>query len=202
MTQEEKKELLKIDLCARLPYGIATKCKVSNDHGVYFILAYNALYEKVLLNGARQNEWYGLNKIKPYLRPIDDLYREITHAGYNDGKPFVPIVECAKISHQTFEKYTLSKNDWRKTTMPDLGMQYNLEYIVKTSNMGNLEYQFSYCAGLRRFSLRDNTRNIPMGLAYQVDLFDFLNRLMIDYRGLIPAGLARSVHDLDKNPYE
>ena len=33
-------------------------------------------------------------------------------------------------------------------------------------------------------------------------LFDLMNRLMIDYRGLIPAGLAKSVHDLDKNPYE
>jgi hypothetical protein len=32
--------------------------------------------------------------------------------------------------------------------------------------------------------------------------YDLLHRLHLDYRGLIPAGLAVSVHDLPTNPYE
>lgn len=31
---------------------------------------------------------------------------------------------------------------------------------------------------------------------------DLFHRLHFDYRGLIPAGLAVSVHDLKQNPYE
>lgn len=34
------------------------------------------------------------------------------------------------------------------------------------------------------------------------DIFDLFHRLHLDYRGLIPAGLAVSVHDLSTNPYE
>ena len=35
-----------------------------------------------------------------------------------------------------------------------------------------------------------------------VDELDLLHRLHFDYRGLIDAGLAVSVHDLPTNPYE
>lgn len=34
------------------------------------------------------------------------------------------------------------------------------------------------------------------------NLYDLLHRLHLDYRGLILAGLAVSVHDLPTNPYE
>ena len=33
-------------------------------------------------------------------------------------------------------------------------------------------------------------------------MYDLLHRLHFDYRGLIDAGLAVSVHDLKQNPYE
>ena len=33
---------------------------------------------------------------KPYLRILSSLTKEITHEGYNNGKPFVPIVELGK----------------------------------------------------------------------------------------------------------
>lgn len=36
---------------------------------------------------------------KPVLRPMSDLYVEITERGYNDGKPFVPLVELAKVRY-------------------------------------------------------------------------------------------------------
>lgn len=36
----------------------------------------------------------------------------------------------------------------------------------------------------------------------QHEMYDLLHRLHFDYRGLIDAGLAVSVHDLKQNPYE
>lgn len=36
---------------------------------------------------------------KPVLRPMSDLYREITERDYNNGKPFVPLVELAKVRY-------------------------------------------------------------------------------------------------------
>lgn len=36
---------------------------------------------------------------KPVLRPTSDLYVEITERGYNNGKPFVPLVELAKVRY-------------------------------------------------------------------------------------------------------
>lgn len=38
-----------------------------------------------------------LDDILPVLRPMSDLYVEITERGYNDGKPFVPILELANL---------------------------------------------------------------------------------------------------------
>ena len=37
------------------------------------------------------------NMGKPILRPMSDLYVEITERGYNDGKAFIPIAELANI---------------------------------------------------------------------------------------------------------
>lgn len=41
-----------------------------------------------------------------------------------------------------------------------------------------------------------------MELRNQVAILDRLAEWLFDYRGLIPAGLAVSVHDLPTNPYE
>lgn len=64
MTQEQK-QLLLIDLCARLPYGI--KCKLSAD-GV-------SLVEDLQLAGLSQF-LYGRLDVIPYLRPISSMTAE------------------------------------------------------------------------------------------------------------------------------
>ena len=43
---------------------------------------------------------------------------------------------------------------------------------------------------------------IEMDILSQYQLFDYMNSLFIDYRGLIDANLAISVHDLPENPYK
>ena len=71
MTQEEK-QLLLVDLCARLPYGV--KCEIDDINeplelesikfkGDYFIFS-NGVYERYI------------TEIKPYLRPMSSITKE------------------------------------------------------------------------------------------------------------------------------
>ena len=95
MTQEEK-QLLKIDICARLPYGLKAQFHynkiIGEVNSVYGLPDYEDIKIAIGMSDG-EHIWM----FSPILRPLSDLYAEITHAGYNDGKPFVPLIECAKI---------------------------------------------------------------------------------------------------------
>lgn len=109
---------------------------------------------------------------KPVLRPMSDLYKEITDKDYNNGKPFVPIVELAKARHPNFNQYIFYDTE--------LFVFYSMH-----SECGDYSECYDYCED--RLSIAE---------------LDLLHRLHFDYRGLIDAGLAVSVHDLKRNPYE
>lgn len=96
---------------------------------------------------------------KPILRPMSDLYVEITERGYNDGKPFVPVKRLGE----------LLGSDYEDCLILDCRIKYSPSEV----------WYSDMCAFL-----------------------DLLHRLHFDYRGLIDAGLAVSVHDLKQNPYE
>lgn len=96
---------------------------------------------------------------KPILRPMSDLYVEITERGYNDGKPFVPVKRLGE----------LLGSDYEDCLILDCRIKYSPSEV----------WYSDMCA-----------------------FFDLLHRLHFDYRGLIDAGLAVSVHDLPTNPYE
>ena len=44
-----------------------------------------------------------LDDILPVLRPMSDLYVEITERGYNDGKPFVPVKRLGELLGSDYE---------------------------------------------------------------------------------------------------
>lgn len=96
---------------------------------------------------------------KPVLRPISDLYVEITERGYNDGKPFVPVKRLGE----------LLGSDYEDCLILDCRIKYSPSEV----------WYSDMCA-----------------------FFDLFHRLHFDYRDLIGAGLAVSVHDLKQNPYE
>lgn len=179
MTQEEKQHLLKIDVCGRLPYGLYFVDQVYKK--TFTLLSINKsgyemelfLHEDHNVLISQGNSLYE-DAYTPILRPIEDLCREITHAGYNDGKPFVPIVEFIKL----VSKYFKWDNGRHKIKIDD--SHIHVRVYSKVLNAWGTE-----------MSLHLNPKRI-----------DKLNEWMIDYRGLIPAGIATSVHDLDKNPYE
>lgn len=126
-----------------------------------------------------------LANFKPILRPMSDLYVEITERGYNDGKAFIPIAELANIvEKQESAQWIFEQADkrmyscyWKDWFLWD----HDWKTFIRTSSLSSSEV----CA-----------------ISHPYKLYDLLHRLHLDYRGLILAGLAVSVHDLPTNPYE
>ena len=114
-----------------------------------------------------------LDRVKPILRPLPDLYKEITN---NGSEQFIPIVELAKIAFPNIK--------WKLAS----GMCVN-------ENLEAFEFDEGYF-----YSECRNVKNIAVHSQYQ--LFDKLHEWKIDYRGLIDACLAVSVYDLSENPYK
>ncbi len=134
-----------------------------------------------------------LDDILPVLRPMSDLYVEITERGYNEGKPFVTILEIGKLSgYDCIKKYETE------------GMT---EYSFECRNADDVQgYVFGWCQTTQSFGvwydhIDDEIPSVE-SMIMNTDIFDLFHRLHFDYRGLIPAGLAVSVHDLKQNPYE
>ncbi|WP_418409265.1 hypothetical protein [Alistipes sp.] len=126
-----------------------------------------------------------LDDIKPVLRPMSDLYVEITERGYNDGKAFIPIAELANIvEKQESAQWIFEQADKR---------MYSCEW--KDWFLWDHEWK----TFIRTGSL---ISSIVYVIACSYKLYDLLCRLHFDYRGLIDYGLAVSVHDLPTNPYE
>lgn len=153
-----KRELTLTDIAGYLPH----KLQIESQFGGEICIA---------------NIWHLQGAIvanfKPILRPISDLYVEITERGYNDGKPFVPLVEFAKVRYP----YLTSRR-----------------FITDTKYVECAENDSSGWGKWKMYELELESMS--------VDELDLLHRLHLDYRDLIGAGLAVSVHDLKQNPYE
>lgn len=198
MTQEEKQHLLKIDICGRLPYGMKFYDETYLDTPK--IESYCSDDFADAWSSGVKGGFSAVDRIfepldcAPLLRPIEDLCSEITHAGYNDGKPFYPAVKLANIGITFPPDQEFTPNQGSYTS--NGGVKYY------TYGCESEWYQFAYHIDMRGFVIINKDSRESYHVKNQPMLFDLMNRLMIDYRGLIPAGLAKSVHDLDKNPYE
>lgn len=79
-------------LAASLPY-----CLYSYTPNRYekICLVYDLNIKENIVNG--DNGYFIiLDNIIPIIRPFSDLTKECVQSNYNDGKPFIPIVELAK----------------------------------------------------------------------------------------------------------
>lgn len=123
---------------------------------------------------------------KPILRPISDLRVEITERGYNEGKPFVPILELANLLGSPALYQWILNSDGCCAFSPE-AMDYFRWLEEEKSFIHSLSYGDSSTGYV---------------ICNQHEMYDLLHRLHYDYRGLIDAGLAVSVHDLKQNPYE
>ena len=119
----------------------------------------------------------------PILRPGDDVRNEITHGGHR----LVPLVGCAAIVFKCSpDQVAFDK---------EIGVVYRLGplhipaiklmYLPETGD-------FSACYL--------NGEHYPIYSYHR--LYDYLDSLLIDYRGLIGEGLAVSNHAVKCDPYE
>lgn len=89
-------------LSASLPYGLQIYYEWDGEIAIKLVgLSYN--YEHMiyleLKHPHKRETDISLIKFagKPIIRPLSDLTKKCVQADYNDGKPFVPIVELAKM---------------------------------------------------------------------------------------------------------
>jgi hypothetical protein len=117
-----------------------------------------------------------ISSVKIILRPLSDLYKTITHR----GKEIIPIVKMAKMHNNRFGWF-----------IPD-------NHMVAIAG----KYKFNLdCFGDFTFYY-DGEEKVEEKVNSQVELFDFLHELKIDYRGLIDNGLAIDANTLEQNPYK
>jgi len=126
-----------------------------------------------------------ITEVKLVLRPLSDLYQTITH----NGKEIIPIVELA--------------------CKENLNVDWRVDYDVCQAETDGIRFVFKiedFILFIEEYekNIFDQELNSDMYNANisQIQLFDYLHELKIDFRGLIDAGLAVSVHDLKENPYK
>ena len=160
------------DVAGYLPHGL--KVYEPREEEVFPVLGVE-MNEMLYHCSKSEYDWWSIDLLKPILRPIFDLYKEIVHK----GEKITPIVECAKILYPAHEWVLYEDDDCRFAKHGVLTLIYS-----QYENAFRLE--------------RDE---VDIWLTKQSQLFDYLHELKIDYRGLIDAGLAIDANTLD-NPYK
>lgn len=167
------------DICGYLPYGLEAY--------------YNRVVVKItgVVNNNSQLVKFGgvfvpVYDITPILRPMSDLTKPIMHK----GKEIVPLVGLARSIRDTFGyKY----RDW------ELNVK---EYWHKDNCFSKKgEFIFLFDDDDKCFELLADDRNNSSISFSQLPLFDLLNELMFDYRGLIDKGIAINVNAIETDCY-
>ena len=112
-------------------------------------------------------------RCKPVLRPLSWLTREISHEGYNDNQPFVPLIELAKKIHPEYkfeinnkgDKVIHYTSDHPYSAFIEIGFDKCLTYCYQVS--GDFGYNAHY----------ENIENIT-------ECYDLLNLWHFNYRNL------------------
>lgn len=177
MTTPTQKQLC---IAEQLFYGLKVECGKDNITPVYLIELNLISQSSRIGTGISNSEL--ITDIKPILRPMSDLCKEITHKGYNDDKPFMPIHELAKICNP--------KAKWILVT-------YGNEYCLSNS-----EANFGYDKQSGMFYLLSQYDSAENIYPNQNKFIDLLNLWHFDRRNLISSGDAIDVNTLSVNPYE
>lgn len=187
-----KRELTLTDIAGYLPYGLKL---LDRKHGMTTVWEWQSAAccdwngeEKVeMISGEKYSE--ELVMASPILRPMSDLTKEITHR----GETFVPMVEIGKLlGYDNLKKYEI-----------DGVVEYGFETRYADDAQGYIFgwHQASQSFGVWYDEIDEDSPSVER-LVMNIYAFDKLAEWMFDCRGLIPAGLAVSVHDLKQNPYE
>lgn len=86
MTQEQKLQMY----AALLPYELSVTINGDEHEHKLVGVSLDSLH---IISPFGDYGTSHINTAKPIIRPMSDLTKEIVHEGYNDGKPFMPMLE-------------------------------------------------------------------------------------------------------------
>ena len=171
-----ERELKHYEIAGYLPYKLQFNCNLSNGQKIYNVVECFEKLRSTNIEGEHFVYYFnaplGNEDIKPILYPTETLYKPTTH----NGEEIVPIVEIGRMVDN------INADLWR------LGEHAGKPCAKKRTS-------YLVFDELGRFQYSGYNVN-------SIKLFDYMNELKIDYRGLIDAGLAIDVNTLENNPYK
>lgn len=96
------------DIAGYLPYGLKVQ---DEDQDIWTIRQLGNVDPcrdgdvGLVSDDGHYEQYTYIDDIELVLRPMSALYKEIMDKDYNDGKPFVPLVELAKAKFPCFDNY-------------------------------------------------------------------------------------------------
>lgn len=174
--KEEEKRLLRIDICHRLPYGL----KATDGYTVYDVLLHLNKVPSVSIEGLLDSD----NEIKPILFPLASLTEETEL----HGEKFIPLQRLSD-----FERGRIEVKCGKVLSRIKEGKFFSIASFGTPTDAINYKTTGCFFA-----EIQDG----PYTAYHQYQMFDEMDRFMIDYRGLIDKGLAVSALVLDNNPYK
>lgn len=175
---EQSRRLLELkDIAGYLPHGLRVMNSVDMTIWTIDMLSTEVDYSTSIL------PTYHFTHVKPILRPMSDLTKEITH----QGEKFVPLVKLAGILRPRFQW----KLNEKGTGCVDVESPRHTFWFDGNS--------FFTRVFIPPFSKQ--LERVVIEPCDQIIGFDKLTAWLFDYRGLIPAGLAVDANTLPENPY-
>jgi hypothetical protein len=160
MTQEEKDLLVK-DLCARLPYGVIGQCEID--------ASYDTSFDTIFQTHKFDSVVYGLKEDLLFVTPLieDKNEQEFANEEVADG------IDILDFKPYLFPLSSMSEEQ---------KYEFYLRFIVKDCDCV-FDY-FKFCL--------DNGKwhKLLTSLLAVEEIIDWFHKNHIDYRGLIPMGLA------------
>ena len=134
-----------------------------------------------------------LDKIKPILRPLSDLTKEIEH----NGEKFVPLEKLFKMIDNSDYIEFLIKNELLNCDLLKMNTQIDDDWnhvLIIHSDESDLEFHYSNCS----FGLFTNWEHLFVSNLYE--LLQKLFELHFDVFGLIENKLAIDINTLNQQP--
>ena len=163
--------------------GIKFKSKLDNVDGmpkskkIWTCNGMSVLFVDLCLHTMENNDAYPVRLCTPIVRHLSDLTKECVQADYNDGKPFIPILELANIAS--------CSTPW--TSVSD-GSVESSNGIVFYFNENSFD-----------FVLYDHWRDFHVSIDFQLKLFQQLIKWHFD---LITEKCSKVYVTEEFNPYK
>lgn len=162
------------EICGYLPYKLNCIIEGDDEH-IHTIVGFeDSLWGILLISDKGDFGRCRYDLIKPILRNLSDLTREIEH----NGEKFVPIVELAKISFPHSSNF----GEWEYVELDELEKMHILQIQYK-SKSNDISPYTQYCIPAEAQKM--SYRNVQKLLEWHFDVFSLIDRnLAIDINTL------------------